>query len=320
MKLFQAFLIMTVFLLINSPSEAPVSVAVPVSSEIAQPSSADLSTPKLSLSPDSLQNQFERAVWDNNTVLQQELISLGADVNKISATDGYAALHWAVERDLIKTVRLLVTNGADINLLTRNAVGNDRTPLHIASELGHASILTYLLEQGADVQKRTVHGETALHGVRLFVKDESVVKTLIEYGADVNAVTEFGATPLHAAAMLGSKSIINILIENGAVIDAPNKRGLTALHQAAQQGHLAVVEQLIDAKANIEAQTRTGDTAMHLAAKKGHSAIIKTLLTRGADPLMLNKFSKSPLSEAQERAMDQVVEMMSAATSLDQEG
>ena len=63
-----------------------------------------------------------------------------------------------------------------------------------------------------------------------------------------------------------------------------------------------------------------GETAMHLAAKKGHTDVIQMLLNQGANPLSLNNFSKSPLSEAQERAYDQVVEMLSSATLEEKEG
>ncbi len=319
MKLFQAFLIMIAIVLVNSPSEAPVSIAVAPSTELPSTPIA-LQAVHTPISGDSLQHQFEKAVWNDDVEAQKELILLGVDVDRINKSDGYAALHWAVERGLLNTVQFLLINGADVNLLTSNAIGNDRTPLHIAAELGHADIVKLLLNKGADINKRTVHGESALHGVRLFVKSAEVVDILIKHGADVNATTEFGGTPLHAAAMLGSQAIIELLLENGANINASNKRGLTALHQSAQQGHLAVVEQLIDAQADLEAQTRTGDTAMHLAAKKGHSSIIKTLLSKGANPLTLNKYSKSPLSEAKDRAYDQVVEMMSEASITDSEG
>lgn len=325
MKLFQALLVVTTVILLYIPTFQVEQVSSrPTSTDsLYQGTSSQPLTPELlstdSISPDSLRKSFERAVWSNDTKRLKELINYGVDVNHINKADGYAAIHWAVERRLTQTVRVLLKNGADIDLMTSNAIGNDRTPLHIAAELGHSDIVRILLDEGANIHKKTIYGESALHGVRLFVKNKEVVRQLIAAGADVNAVTEFGTTPLHAASLLGSTQIVDLLINSGARINEANKRGLTPLHHAAHNGHLEVINKLLAAHVEIDAQTRTGDTAMHLAAKKGHSEIIRVLLNEGANPLTLNKFSKSPLSEAQDRAYDQVVEILSELSSAEVE-
>ncbi len=323
MKLFQAFLVITIVILINIPGYAPdeaPALPLPVIPEMHAGTEA-LSTPSIAtLSPDSLQKRFERAVWNNDVESLETLIKSGADVNGINREDGYAALHWAVERRLVQTVNVLLANGADIDVFTSNAIGNDRTALHIASELGYSDIVRILLEQGADINKKTVYGESPLHGVRLFIKSQDVVQLLIAHGADVNAMTTFGTTPLHSASLLGEAKIAQLLIAHGAKVDTPDQRGLTPLHHAALNGHDQVIKELIEQNVNIDAQTRTGDTAMHLAAKKGHSEATRLLLNQGANPLSLNKFSKSPLSEAKERAYENLVEMLGGTIGDEQEG
>ncbi len=335
MKLFQAFLIVLTIFLLNTPAptgQESASMALPAGlppldtelySEgvgLPVPSEAENQFVPTSLNPDSLQQQFQRAVWNNDINAMKQLMAQDIDINRINPEDGYAALHWAVERKLTASVSVLLENNADIDLLTHNAIGNDRTALHIAAELGHVKIAKLLLDAGADIHKTTVFGESALHGVRLFVKDPEIVALLIDNGIDVNGVTRFGTTPLHAASLLGSTEIVNLLIAHGAAVNLADRRGLTPLHHASQQGHTHIIEQLLEADVDINAQTRTGDTAMHLAAKKGHSNVIRLLLSQGADPLTLNKSSKSPLVEARDRAYDQVVEMLSTAATQNQEG
>ena len=54
-------------------------------------------------------------------------------------------------------VRLLVTHGAD----TTKADTDTWTPLHAAAANGHADIVRYLMDRGADTQAVTEEGETA---------------------------------------------------------------------------------------------------------------------------------------------------------------
>lgn len=321
MKLLQALFLLSLILLFTLPDFSP-KISASASSLNLTPSNSSLSASqdfnsKLPLSADSLQAQLEKAVWQNDTQVIKSLVEQGAQVNNINREDGYSALHWAVERRLTQMVRLLLDLDADVNMFTENAMGNDRTPLHIAAELGHTDIVQILLNHGADPKAKTLYGESPLHGVRLFVKSPEVVTLLIAHGADVNATTQFGATPLHSASLLGSASIATLLIEHGAKVNLSDKRGLSPLHHAAQNGHIAVVRRLLDAKSDINAQTRTGDTPTHLAAKKGHTEIIRLLLEEGANPLLLNKYSKSPLTEAKEQSHDLAADVLNKAQYTD---
>ena len=270
---------------------------------------------------DSLNDALEQAVWDNNTAQLLQLLREEIDVNRLNQTDGYAPIHWAVERSLTEVLKILLDHGADVNLMTSNAIGKDRTALHMAAELGDPEVIQLLLEYGADVGATTSYGETPLHGVRLFVKNIEVVQQLVESGANVNAETTFGATPLHSASILGSAQIVILLIERGAEINRENKRGLTPLHHAADYGHEDVVKVLLQSEElSLDLQTRNGDTALHLAAKKGHARIVELLLQAGANPTVENKFNKSPLAEARDRSYDTVVAILDGAIAKNEEG
>ena len=60
--------------------------------------------------------------------------------------------------DNLPLVHLLVTHGADIH----KADVDSWTPLHAAAANGHAAIVRYLMDRGADTEAVTEEGETAL--------------------------------------------------------------------------------------------------------------------------------------------------------------
>ena len=85
----------------------------------------------------------------------------------------------------------LVEQGADIE-----EVGDDDyTPLHNISIDGHLQVTRYLLEQGADRDKANNVGESPLHSAALNGHLETT-KLLMVYGADLNARTDNGDFPI----------------------------------------------------------------------------------------------------------------------------
>jgi len=86
------------------------------------------------------------------------IIKYGADINKKDFSSGSSMLHYAKN---IETIRLLVELGADVNA-TDIKFGN--TPLHtwIITFSSDLKMFQYLLEHGADVNKKNHSGKTAI--------------------------------------------------------------------------------------------------------------------------------------------------------------
>lgn len=153
-------------------------------------------------------------------------------------------------------VKLLIENGADVNIkdsggwfpiFYASSTGKRiNFPLEICFlkwcylknrkisliHLGQLSVLELLIQNGADLNVRNKHGQTALHiSTKYYLK--KVVELLIQNGANPNLKQTEGYAPIHDAASypIGSNGadILNILIEYGADINIQSNRGQTPL-------------------------------------------------------------------------------------------
>lgn len=98
---------------------------------------------------------------------------------------------------------------------------NWNTPLNLAAKLGRVSMITTLIEKGADPNLFSHHergkstGQTALHVASKSGKIE-VVDCLLMHGCDVNVADTRGWTPLHNAICEDNIDVAFKLLENGA--------------------------------------------------------------------------------------------------------
>ncbi|CAL1537868.1 unnamed protein product [Lymnaea stagnalis] len=146
------------------------------------------------------------------------LVDNGADIN-LRDTDGNAALHRAVHSGRTENVKLLLESGADVNL--RDAIGS--TPLHYAMEsCGASESLNILLEHGADVNAQDNQGNTPLMILSniCFFSTENVIRTLVKAGSSVNQRNKSGMTVLMMFVHECDKDILHILLDSGADINA----------------------------------------------------------------------------------------------------
>uniref|UniRef100_A0A8C0Z9E4 Fem-1 homolog A n=1 Tax=Cyanistes caeruleus TaxID=156563 RepID=A0A8C0Z9E4_CYACU len=94
---------------------------------------------------------------------------------------------------------------------------------------GHREIARYLLEKGADVNRRSVKGNTALHDCAESGSLE-ILQLLLrsKCGADPDSRDYDNNTPLHVAARNNCPLIMSALMEAGAHMDATNAFKQTA--------------------------------------------------------------------------------------------
>ncbi|GDX86574.1 hypothetical protein LBMAG44_04870 [Gemmatimonadota bacterium] len=140
------------------------------------------------------------------------LIAKGADVNAPQG-DGMTALHWASRNGDAELSAVLLRSKARHAATTRIGA---LTPLHLASEGGHGSVVVALLTAGADPILVTATGVTPLH-LAAMSGDTIGVRALLDRGAAVNATEpEWGQTPLMLAAAGGRTAAVRLLLARRA--------------------------------------------------------------------------------------------------------
>ncbi len=196
------------------------------------------------------------------------LISEGADVN-VKNNEGLTPLHCAAREGDKEIVSLLLAHDADVNI---GDADYNRTAAEFAMKSNHTDIVQLLVSKGADI--------SPLH-FALYMKDETKARSLIEGGADVNRRTSNGTTPLSRAVDVGFKDIVELLIAKGADVNAKDTWNWTALHSAVY-GHKDIVELLITEGANVNARDGADRTPLFYAKDEGNTEIVELLRKHGA--------------------------------------
>lgn len=147
------------------------------------------------------------AIIQKNSKLVAFLINRGANVNIVGPVKKYnllkgnfSALQLAVMMDDIDVVKLLLKNGANMNLIIDNSAYADDslTVIHYAIEFQYEEELKlFLSNEEIDVNARTkVKHESLLHYAVKFSQSKEIIEKLLEIGADINYQDSFGKLPI----------------------------------------------------------------------------------------------------------------------------
>ena len=185
--------------------------------------------------------------------------------------------------------------------------------LAIAAEAGNNNMVDFLLQNGADIERVTDSGGTALmHAAAAGQTD--TVELLLDAGANMNAKDNEENSVLHHA--VRSVETLQLLLRRKADVRSRNRYNVTALDQAfmarnswdvlqvfvseltgfkerceeevilvyiAGNGWAKMVEELLQKGASTDARDGDGNTALTAAAREGHEKTVKLLLDHGAD-------------------------------------
>ncbi len=224
-------------------------------------------------------------------------------------------LHFAASSGKIEVVKKLVENFADVNL--KSVDGN--TPLHLAisSKTENAEdVALYMLEQHADVFLRNIAGETPLH-LAAGQGFQRLVEKLLEMGVNPNIENINGSMALHYAAYGGSLEIVKLLLARPVNVNKGNCFGTTPLIMASAMGHLEVVRELMDAKAD-PAKVGFPGTAILAAAVNNRGDVIRLLAAKGANVNVSGKGAFQPIHVAAESDnLDAVKALLESSAKVD---
>lgn len=188
-------------------------------------------------------------------------LKLGANVNYVECKTNSAAIHYAVENDDEKALKLLVANGANLTLTRQN-----KAPVEIALQQKKPMALKFLLQKDrGSVTRVFANGKTLMH---------------------------------EAVLMRDAETWMDILLQYGARIDVLDRDGKTPLHYAIQNNNARCVAYLVAHRANVSRVDSEGNLPLHVAARYADGYIVKELVTAGADPFAKNAKGDEPVTVA----------------------
>jgi ankyrin repeat protein len=216
------------------------------------------------------------------------LADLGSNIHARDKK-GRTSLHYAARIMNRYAVEVLVQAGADINAqddsgwtpLTCSCSWNG-SMFEEGFKLGGVDTMVVigdLLNFGARVNARTVHGLSSLHFVSTLGRP-NVVAQLIFAGANVEARSRSGRTPLHLATMAGQVETVRVLVGSGARLDSLDRKGNNVLHLAAARGDERTIRELLLLNASDSIRNLAGRSPLDSAARAGHKGVVALLLQR----------------------------------------
>lgn len=234
-----------------------------------------------------------------------DVVQLFVDANKeeprvdfnLRDANGESPLKIALNAGQSELVPLLVQGGSDINERDEES---EMTLLHEVIIKEDIETALMLLKQGADINRRTANGETALE-LAIHCKLPRVVDALCSHGvALLSGNMEHGDCPLWVALDAGEMEIAEILVKHGVDMDCwaatgPHGAQQTLLHRAIDEHKEAIAVFLIKSGCDIDTPRQVGPdnqgeeeakmrwSPLHLCAQSGLSKIFKKLLDHGAN-------------------------------------
>ena len=110
----------------------------------------------------------------------------------------------------------------------------DRTPMHLAAENGHASIIELLADK---------------------------------FRASIFERTKDGSTLMHIASLNGHADCAHMLFKKGVFLHMPNKGGARSIHTAARKGHVGIINTLLQKGEHVDVTTNVRLIKMWLFLK-----------------------------------------------------
>lgn len=278
------------------------------------------------------------------------LLRSGANVDAKRQRDGWTHLHIATKSKQIKTAKLLISCGADVNTPDKSG----KTPIFYATDNGdlkmtklliankanvkdnpelltnaakekYREIIEVLLQHGADVNSSDKYGRTALHFTALDIRGRlsrslhkdpdvkvkgEIAKLLLSRGANVNAETKDGITALCAAAHNGYANVVKTLLEYNADVNLTYKTDIPLFSLFVEESNVVIKTMPVNKGADVNTNERNNMTALHIATHKGHKEVVELLLKGGCKIDSKIRHGITPLHIAVQRGNLEIVKVL----------
>jgi len=249
------------------------------------------------------------------------LISAKADKN-IRNNDGRAPIHLAVRAGDRGMVNLLITSGAEVDILA-------------ASGLGKTDLISKMVTKRSKLLRATdKQGNTPLHWAS-WCGQAMAVRLLLQLGAERNARNAVSLAPIHLAIAEGHDLVRDMLLAENVELDiwaaaALNKSvrikeiiksapssvndadglGGTALHWAVSFEAKDALKLLILSGADVNRKDKSGRTPLHTGAEEGHVSLAGELIDSKADVNATDSRKRTPLHLAARAGRADIVRLL----------
>lgn len=126
----------------------------------------------------------------------------------INKTDYMTPPFCSVKGNNVETLNKILKSGLSINF--KNEKVNGITLMHYASAIGKAEILTYMIEQGADINISDMLGRRPIH-MAAAQDNITVLYILLNAGVKVDIADQNGETPIDIAKRYGNINYVNLM-------------------------------------------------------------------------------------------------------------
>ena len=218
------------------------------------------------------------------------LLEKGARADVCNA-EGLTPLHFACRAGQPEIAKILLEHQSSL-VQSKTRAGD--SPFCYAVESGKLELVKLLLSNGADVNDKD--GDTIPVLVKAAANGlQYIAKEIISYKANIEAQTPNGSRALHYAAWGGHEKLVRLLVARKAMVNASTNDGTTSLHFAVSAQSLECVNILLRKEANVNQLNATGGGALSIAGQLGNVPIARVLLKHGADIHNKNCCNWTPL-------------------------
>ena len=239
---------------------------------------------------------LKEAIMNQDKGTIRWLLNEGCPVNCSNLDqESDSALHLAVYKNDIDTVRSLISSGAGLNVFN----SNKQTALHVAFEMEDRVDIVDLLLDICDgsINPFTTYGLSHFH-IACIRNNWRVVHSFLENGVTPNILLEkclysrnyVYHRPLHLAVAFESFEVAELLLKYGANVNAKDRFKRTPLHWACHYNYYKICEAF---KGN---DIETQEDVMKLLTDENYQVdIVRLLLRYGADIEALDVNNTPPL-------------------------
>ncbi|XP_077126764.1 transient receptor potential cation channel subfamily A member 1 [Ranitomeya variabilis] len=196
---------------------------------------------------------------------------------------GSTPLHWAVFKNQVDSVKVLLSRGANPNILNYYRM----SPLHMAIQMHHNNIVEALLDNTTtNVNLEGDLGNTPIMQA-CYKENPEALLMLLNHGAKLCKRNKIGCFPIHMSVFTGSLKCMELVLKKGEEfgfsiedhINFTDNEKSSPLHVAVQNGRLEVVKACIGYGAKIDRKQIDNATPLHFAATQGATEIVKFMVS-----------------------------------------